>query len=171
VFGVADVDGNMVENGKFTQTSRGWTTPSGWNYIAAQTLPNGVAAPAVGQIMRGLGLNIATAGLVHTKAITLGYYGQFTLEFWIKSIQAPGASIQLYPDTYINPSDSTPLSSLLMTGSSGGGFDWTPKRWYVIGSDAYSWVKPRFVVAEATTITEIQLWDVNIRRQRTAWEI
>lgn len=170
VFGVADVDGNMVENGKFTQTSRGWTAPSGWNYLDGQTLPTG-ANPAKGMVMRGLGANIATAGLVHTKAIPVGYYGAYTLEYWLKSIEAPPASIKVYLDTYINPTDATPVSSLLMPSPEGGAFDWRPKRWYAIGTDAYQWIKLRFVVEGATATTQIQLWDVKVRRQRTEWGI
>lgn len=169
MFSVADVDGNMVENGKFTQTSRGWITPSGWNYVAAQTLPN---------CRPGRGPDHARPWLEHCDGGTCPHQGNplrvlRPVRTGVLDQVRPGPRCidPALPRHLHHPSDTTPLSSLLMTGSSVSGFDWTPKRWYVIGTDAYVWVKPRFVVAGATTTTEIQLWDVNIRRQRTPGDL
>jgi len=166
VYGLADVDGNRVQNGLFTQTSRGWTLPTGWAFNTV-TLPIG-ANPATGPVLRGFGTG-AAVGAYHTEAIPVGFFAAFTAEFYLKTTSAPAGSVKMFLDTYLNPGDATPVSSLQMPSPTGGTTSWTPKRWYVLGDQTYSWVKLRFECTGATASTEVLVWDVKLRGQRSAW--
>jgi Polysaccharide deacetylase len=169
VYGVADVDGNQVENGRFTQTQRGWTLPTAnWTFAAAQTLPTN-ASPSTGPVLQGVNTDAAT-GAYHTAMIPVGFYAAYTVDYWLNCTSAPATSARLALDFFANPADTVPVSTFTDTAI-GGTTAWTRKRAYLLGDATYAWVRPRFEVVGATASTKIQAWDVKLRRTRSAWGI
>lgn len=164
VYGTADADGNMFQNGKFLVSSRGITLPTGWAFQSGVTLPDGTT----GTVLQGSGTAAAT-GATHTDTIPVGFYGAYTIDWWVKCASAPTASVRIALDTFVNPKDTTPVSTITEVGPVGGTTGWTSKRFYVLGDATYAWVKPRFEIVGATTGAVGQWWNVRVCRTRAAW--
>lgn len=165
IFGNADPDGNMVQNGKFIVTQRGWTLPSGWSFASGVALPTN-ANPSSGPVLQGVGTAAAT-GAYHTDLIPVGLYGAYTIDWWVKCSGAPASSCRLAIDTFLNINDSVPVSTLTEVGPIGGTTAWTSKRWYVQADATYQWIRLRYEIVGATSGSQMQVWNVRARRTRT----
>lgn len=167
-YGTADADGNMFENGKFLATQRGITLAAGWTFATAQPLPN-FASPSTGPVLQGAGTAAATA-VYHTEKIPVGYWGFVEVDWWVKCTSAPAASARLVLETFVNPFDTVPVSTLIDPQPIGNTTGWTRRRWGVQADNTFAWVRPRFEVVGATAATNAQWWDVKVRRARSAWQ-
>ena len=166
VYGRADPDGNMFQNGKFLVTARGVTTPTGWSFVS-RALPSG-ANPATGNVLRGFGTAAAT-GAYHTEAIPVGYYGQYNIDWFVQATSVPANGARLVIDCYDSPS---PGAALVKTIADPAGQEsntsWKRKRWNVLGDNTYSWIRPRIEILGATASSEMLVWDVRVRMQKNA---
>lgn len=167
MYGVADVDGNRIQNGLFTQTQRGWTLPTGWTQPTV-TLPSG-ANPSSGTVLQGLGTGAAT-GAYHTDMIPVGYYSPFFVDWWMQTTSAPAASCRLALDCFVRPDDVTPVKTVTESSPLGGTTSWTNRYYRGVADGTYAWVRPRFEIVGATASSQVRVWNVRLRCSRSEFE-
>ncbi|KJL49153.1 Polysaccharide deacetylase [Microbacterium hydrocarbonoxydans] len=160
-FGEADADGNQFQNGKAKATQRGVTLPAGWTQPTV-TLPQAIGT---GPVFRGFGV-AADTPMFHTDMIPVGLYGAFSVDWWVQATSCPTNGVRCIVEGYTNPADATPAMTWTDQDSN---TSWKRKRWNFTGHQSVAWIKVSFEVAGATASCEILLWDIRVRRTRSAY--
>lgn len=167
MWGVADRDGNMFQNGKMRVTSRGITLPSGWTFTTNTTLPNG-ASPATGPVLRGFGTGAAT-GAYHTDLIPFPKFGSMSFNWYVQATGVTGSGARMVLDCYKNFDDASPLKTLTDAPGASANTSWKQMRWTVLNDGTYDWVRPRFEIVAAGASSEMLVWNITARSVRSAF--